>query len=335
MIDWVTAIIPCRHDPSKLIDGMVMSFDRLGDQQWVVNKRVTVEGSYSAKIQVKTWDDKHIWVSGNPAKFLQGHNIFGSDDLRALMSSFFDKLITYDDLGLCPDASQLKAIRAGAYDLTRVDFNLSWLLKDKETVLSWLRAAANCANLRRRGAGQFTGDTLYFGKSSRHWSLKCYSKGHEISAKNHNLPKELQLPELIDWANKALRLELVFRSRFLRDTGLFRGSKWTKDTGKELLLSCVRDDLQISDNMTIKDDVLASLPTRLKGVYALWCNGDDLRSTMSKTAFYRWRSQLLPYGVDISVIQSSKRSNIVPLIRYLEAVPAEIPTWAYEKGLVA
>ena len=137
------------------------------------------------------------------------------------------------------------------------------------------------------------------------------------------------------WANKALRLELVFRSMFLKLAMLDVASNWTKDTGKELLLSCIRDDLQISDNMAIKDDVLESLPVRLKGVYALWRNGDDLRSTMSRPSFYRWRKQLLAYGVDISVIQPSTKSNVIPLVRYLEAVPASIPDWAYEKGLVA
>ena len=30
MIDWVSAILPCKHDPSKLISGIVMSFDAQG-----------------------------------------------------------------------------------------------------------------------------------------------------------------------------------------------------------------------------------------------------------------------------------------------------------------
>jgi hypothetical protein len=54
MIDWITAVIPCNHDQSKLISGMVMSFDSQGNNEWVVNKQVTVEGSYSSKIQVKS-----------------------------------------------------------------------------------------------------------------------------------------------------------------------------------------------------------------------------------------------------------------------------------------
>jgi II/X family phage/plasmid replication protein len=335
MIDWVTAILPCDHDPSKLISGIVMSFNAAGEQEWVSNKTLSVEGSHSAMIQVKSHTDTQILVHGNPAKFLQGHNIFGTDDLVYLMGRFFDALLKHDQLGLCPTADQYEYIQSGSYHLTRVDFNLSWHLDNKEAVLSWIRAAANCANLKYRGAGQFTGDTLYFGKHSRYWSLKCYSKGHEITAKDHRLPKELQIPELILWANKSLRLELVLRSMYLKSMMLDVAQNWTKDTGKELLLSCIRDDLQISDNMAIKDDVIQSLPSKLRLVYSAWSHGTDIRTIYSKAQFYKYRKQLLAYGIDISVIHDSNRSNVIPLVRYLEAVPASIPDWAYEKGLVA
>lgn len=335
MIDWITGTFRCDHDPIKLVSGSVMSFDANGNNEWIVNKRLSVEGSYSSKIQVRSVTDSTIEVSGNPTKFLQGHNIFGNDDLQYIVGRFFDSLLKHDDLGLIPTDDQYHALQSGQYNLTRVDYNLSWHLSSRSDVLSWIRAAAQCANLKHRGSGQFSGDTLYFGKNSRHWSLKCYSKGDEINAKNHKLPKELQIPELIEWADKSLRLELVLRSPFLRSTRLNHGSNWTASTGSELLLSCIQDDLQISDNMPLTDDLLDTLPTRLKGVYSLWLAGNDLRSMYPKNTFYRYRKQLLPYGLDISIIQDNQRSNVVPLVRYLEAMPASIPDWAYKLNLVA
>ncbi len=80
MIDWVSAILPCKHDPSKLISGIVMSFDAQGENEWTVNKTLTVEGSYSSKIQIKSHTENQIYISGNPTKFLQGHNLFGTND---------------------------------------------------------------------------------------------------------------------------------------------------------------------------------------------------------------------------------------------------------------
>ena len=42
MIDYISGFLPCKHDPSKLISGMVMSFDPLGNQEWVCNKKLSV-----------------------------------------------------------------------------------------------------------------------------------------------------------------------------------------------------------------------------------------------------------------------------------------------------
>lgn len=335
MIDWVTAVIRCDHDPSKLISGMVMSFDAKNNNEWIVNKTLTVEGSYSSKIQIKTHTDSLIWISGNPTKFLQGHNIFGTDDLTYLMGRFFDSLLNYEELGLRPTSEQYDAIQEGDYTLKRVDINQSWHLKNREEVLAWIRSAGACGRLKHRGPGQYTGDTLYFAKNSRRWSAKCYSKGQEINAKNHKLPEELQIPELMEWADKALRIELVLRGMQLKDMLLANGKHWCADTAKMLLCSLVLDNLEITDNMALPDDLLSSLPTRLKGIYALWLNGEDLRQSLPKNTFYRYRRQFLEHNIDISIIQDGQRNNIVPLIRYLEAEPASIPKWAYDKKLVA
>lgn len=336
MIDWVTCTLKCKHDYEKLQSGRVFSMTKDGEIEWLVEKAMNVEGSFSSNIQLRSVSTGHIWISGNPAKFLQGHNVFGTDDLKYLMAKFFDALLKIDLLSLDPTDQEYQDIQDGHISLLRVDINQSWLLESKSDVLAWIRAAGKCAALRRRGKGQFSGDTLYFQKNSRHWAVKCYSKGHELSAKGRGLHPRLAHPQLIDWAEKALRIELVLRSMFLRKTPLQHVSHWTPETARMLLHSVVLDNLEISDNMAINDEILAALPTRLKGIYALWVNGDDMRAHMSKTAFYRWRKALLPYGVDIAMVQEdASKTNVVPLIRYLEAMPATIPAWAYELGLVA
>ena len=188
--------------------------------------------------------------------------------------------------------------------------------------------------MKHRGAGQFSGDTAYFGKNSRRWSLKCYSKGHELSAKGHRLPKELMIPELLEYADKALRIEAVIRSMELKRLGLDYASNWDIDTATMLLRSYL-DNLEMSDVYMLKDDVLDSLPMRLRMVYQSWLNGDDLKQIMTKPTFYRVRKQLEKYGVDIATATPKEKTNVVPLVRYLKAEPVGIPDWAYEKKLVA
>ena len=336
MIDWVTGTFPCDHDPEKLNNGRVFSMNPDGEIEWHCEKVLNVEGSYSSNIQLKSATNGSIWFSGNPVKFLQGHNIFGTDDIVYLLGRFFDALLKIDSLGLKPTDSQYERVMAGDVLLTRVDVNQSWLLNSKTDVLSWIRAAGNCARLKHRGSGQFSGDTLYFGKNSRRWSVKCYSKGHELTVKGRALHADLAHPFLVDYAEKALRLELVMRSMHLKDCMLNLACNWLPETAKMLLVSTVLDNLEITDNMTIQDEVLTQLPSRLRLVYLSWQNGDDLRSMFPKNTFYRYRRAMLPYGIDISMIQESEpKSNVIPLIRYLEAIPAGVPDWAYELGLVA
>lgn len=334
MIDWVSAILPCKHDPSKLISGLVMSFDAQGNNEWTVNKTLSVEGSYSSKIQIKSHTENQIYISGNPTKFLQGHNLFGSNDLVSIMGKFFDELLKHENLGLCPDPFQYGNIKDGHYELTRVDVNETWHLRNKNEVMAWIRSVGETAFLKHRGAGQFSGDTAYFGKNSRRWSLKCYSKGHELTAKGHKLPKELAFSEMLEYADKALRIEGVTRQLELKRRQLHVASNWDIDTAEELLLEYI-SKLEMSDVYMLKDDVLDSLPPRLRMVYQTWLNGDDLKQILPHNTFYRYKKSLREFGVDISTKSPKEKSNVIPLIRVLEAKPVGIPSWAYEKKLVA
>jgi II/X family phage/plasmid replication protein len=339
MIDWVTAVIPCTHK-DLIVGGSILCFDRDGNEEWSTEKALSVVGSFDNRIQIKTHQQSfetgkpsHLWISGNPVKFLQGHNIFGSCDLVYLMSKLVDAMILKGNLGICPTDFELALIRQGKYVVTRVDVNQSYHLANHVQVLSWIKAAANSSRLRYRGRGQFSGDTLYHGKSSRRWALKCYSKFLEIMAKGHKLPPELLIPQLLDWADKSLRIEAVIRSMELKRRGLDFASAWTPEAAK-LLLQDLIGHLEMTDSFILPDEVVELLPTRLKPVYSLWISGHDMHTQYARRTFYRHRSELLKYGIDIAITQESLKSNVVPLIQILRAVPAEIPDWAYELKLV-
>ena len=145
MIDWASGWFPCSYDSEKLNSGLIASLLPTGEIEWITHKKTIVEGSYSAKFTLKAHTQSLIYFSGNPSKFLQGHNLFGSNDLRSLLTKTFNELLKKEDLGLRPDPFQLENIYDGNYLLTRVDINETWHLDSEKDVLAWIRAVGEKA----------------------------------------------------------------------------------------------------------------------------------------------------------------------------------------------
>jgi II/X family phage/plasmid replication protein len=190
--------------------------------------------------------------------------------------------------------------------------------------------------MRHRGRGQLCkGSTLYFGKNSRRWSLKFYAKGQELDAKGHELPKSLDLRDkLIEYAQPALRSELTLRSKQLNDIELQLAANWPRNAeGITHLFNGYMKGLHMSDVRKISAENLDSLPSGCRLAYQTWLEGHDLKAMLSRPTFYRYRSQLLPFGVDLATVNARENANVVPLVRVLEAMPMQVPEWAIETPL--
>lgn len=341
MIDWMTGKFWITHNPDVLRSGRVLKtkmVDGVEVLEYETASRLSVKGSHDSSITIRSHTDGMVEISGNPAKFLQGHNIFGTNDLRHLVGRLIDKLCMIDELGLKPTDIEYDNIQEGLYHLSRVDVNEHFAFPSAQVARAWLRSAGNSANMKFRGAGLFKEGTLYF--EGKRYIPKIYFKYDEITSKDksHRLHEELlQIPELLEYAEKSLRFELKILSTQLKDWHLHLGCNWNASTATMLIREQFIDKLQLSANMALDPSILETLPKRLAPVYALWEQGHDLRQFYSKTAFYRWRTKLLEYGIDISIVKDvdKEESNVIPMIRYLETVPMGIPDWAYQKGLVA
>ena len=71
-----------------------------------------------------------------------------------------------------------------------------------------------------------------------------------------------------EYAHKALRIEGVIRQLELKRRDLHMVSNWDIDTAEELLLEYI-SKLEMSDVYMLKDEVLDSLPPRLRLTYRL------------------------------------------------------------------
>ena len=340
MIDWITAVVPCQHIDT-IRDGCFQRVKSSGEVEWYSNKRMPVQGSHDARVFIKTHDEgdhSHIEVSGNLVKFFQGHNLWGTDDVPGLVFEFLRWLWLHhgpEKTGLVlPTVDDVQAWRSGDVLLRRVDVTDSFTLGTRSEVLAWLRAAEQTAHLSHRGRGQLTkGSTLYFGKNSRRWALKLYAKGQEVSDNLGDQPALIELPQARAWADNVLRCELVIRSMELQRLGLATVDRWNMAEGVDFEpLELLRERLgtmTMTTTRTLSDEVLSSLTSSQRLAYSAWCNGEDLRALISRPSFYRLRSKLLPHGVDVATVQPKESSNVVPLVRVLEAVPAKVPEWAH------
>ncbi|MBE0138152.1 hypothetical protein FOT52_02250, partial [Citrobacter portucalensis] len=230
MIDWITAIVPCFHE-KPLDSGRITKINSSGEVEWESLTAISVVGSHDSSLRLKTHsvndcgNGTYVYFDGNPVKFLQGHNLFGTDNLILLLSTVLKKITSIPELGLNPTDFDVRSWEKGNFKLNRVDCTAMFDVGNTANALSWIRQAEMNATLSHRGRGQVTkGSTLYFGKSSRRSSVKFYAKGEEFQKHSH--AAFLQLPALVDYANRGLRCEVVLRSLELNHRGLSSGSAW-------------------------------------------------------------------------------------------------------------
>jgi II/X family phage/plasmid replication protein len=340
MIDWITAKLPLTHK-SAISDGVVVHLDEDGNRKFFKLKRKELRGSFETGIHCWTEmaaenDDgtfPFLWVSGNPVKLFQGHNVWGTDDLHGLLVETFDFLAdALAPQGAAPTDLDFAMVKRGAVHLTRVDLTESFHLDSLADCKAWIRAAEFTTRMKHRGRGQMTSGTLYFGKHSERWATKIYAKGQEVREHMDKQPGIFGLPHALEYADRCLRIEHVIRGKELCRLGLDLAGNWD-DTGAQVLHHELLSKLEFAEAVTIKPTVLEELPGALRGAYALWQEGHDLRKVYSRPTFYRYRSQLLAHGIDISIQQSGRPDNVIPLVRVLEAVPASVPEWAQGTGL--
>lgn len=338
MIDWARVTIPFLHSP--LNSGEVLSFDEHGEIEWRTPKRRQATGSYDKRISIKSvgadgqGNATHLWVSGNPSKFLQGHNVFGSDDLVPLMFDTFKVICNQFDF--YPTIQEYKDVQLGNYDLGMVDINHSYELPTRADVIAFIRAMEFKAKTRH-GRPSMTGGTLYFGKKSERWAIKLYCKAEEIKTKTGQLPEQLTNIGIETWAENKLRIELRIHAKELTKLDIKKAQDLAPEKATQLFNEYLAK-INMNEQIKLPTDKANELPNNLKSTYTLWSEGHDLRSMMSRRTYYYHRKLLMEYGINIDIqpnqASENSTSNVVPMFRIVEAVPAQIPQWAFAKEVI-
>ncbi len=330
MIDWVTCRVPVTL-PAPIAGGFTVKLDASGAIQGTFPHRLSVEGSFSSSLTIRAPSTCELEISGNVAKWLAGHNLYGTDDLLGLLWAAVERLephlgCSLGQAGLHGPDSLLGAI------LTRVDCTAMVALDAPADVLTFIRSAHLTGTLSHRGRGVMKEGTLVYGDArGRNFTrsqLVLYSKGQEIT--DHPLPALMMSdPEVLGWVNKCLRVEARFGRLDLQEKGLRLLSAWRGVTPYSLWRQ-VMDKLTFSDVIARDGYDLEKLPKKFRSTFAFWQTGADIRRLLSKPTYYRHRAAIRELtGVDISLPPArAPTAQIVPLKRVLEMRIADRPPWA-------
>lgn len=340
MIDWLSFRVSKFGSCFSLpYSGHIESVDSKGVVEWQKSKSLSVDGSYSSRVFVR--DEGHsIFVSGNLVKFFQGHNLFGVDSVRPLVSAFFRVL--QSKFFIIFPSDFLHAVDAGHYRLLRVDATAMFSLPSRSAVREWIRAASVSVRGRYQGVSNYDSQSLYVGLRSTHNMLKIYCKGDEFEKHWRQLKLKNNLPiyeDLLSYCDAALRVELQVNSRDLRARFIDHPVAWDFNYDELPLTYRLINEkisrLNFSFNYLSADiigDFMKRLNKKSQIVYQAWLSGFDLRSYYSKSQFYYHRSKILSaVGIDIAIPNSEQSVTAiksVPLIQYLIAQPMAVPDWA-------
>lgn len=348
MIDWIDAVIPFQHS-EPVFGGCVAKFGETGCMVWRKDTFRVLDGSFDSSSVVQTHFDneaqrkaaadgglfRFLKVSGNPAKFLQGHNLFGSDSLPTIAPIYFRAVV--EALGLEVDPFTFERWANGDFWLRRVDVAVMVDLGGPLELAECMNALRLQAHYQHRGRGHIDeGSLRWGGKSSRETVVKAYDKHKEIMGpKAHRLPDEIpRKTDLEAFAVGKLRLEVELHARHLEAMNLRRGSAWHADTA-ETEWSKAMEKLTISGQMKLTPDQLKALPKPIRKTYSAWESGRDLHACMSRATIYKHRAQLLCMGIDITLpFDPAYRPKVVSLHAVLTAKPVAIPAWAYGTPLL-
>ncbi len=332
MIDWLTLRVVA--DGLQVRAGHVQSISPDGVIEWRVEKRMPVQGSHEATVMIRRSPvDQWLEISGNPSKFLQGHNLFGTEDLDTLVPVFVGAV--FDRLDYKPTQDELQKLQEGIVTLTRIDINRNSDFSSASRALAAIRAMSECGHLSHRGRGSLVAEgTVIWGKGSRRWNLKMYAKAQELKA--HPLPRRLSGTDALEaYAAGLVRQEVTVRALELKERKLDLLANWlTLGVSPRDLFLGLMGKLEISEATMSESPEQTLLPLKLRAVHSMWIAGHDLRELYPRTSFYRYRKQLLAHGIDIAVKRPARKaSNVIPLRVTLVGKEVGVPDWARDTPL--
>lgn len=246
---------------------------------------------------------KLLWLETSLPKALQGHNVFGTNNVESLCIAVI-RLI-YANLELKLPFSEEQDIRNHGILLGRLDITCSYKVKSPHEV----DQALNCIHEHFLAEGKTWStygkeviEAVYNQQRSSRICDKFYNKGRELSASRKGLPHDIPGRQLIvDLAQRLIRFEVTYRGRELADLGLGYAHNWgNKRVKEELSLRLQQFNFQGELLSSLAVEKHHDLNASCSMFYDLWSKGVHLAKYRANPTIMRARKVLLErHSVDI------------------------------------
>jgi hypothetical protein len=369
MLDWYSGLIG--YDASNMKLGVIYEVDPDGVKIWSVEPWKKAKGSYESSVQVKRDSstkemrrDAEEWIeeaemygedpgkacppvvlqmSGNPVKFLQGHNVFGPSvkQISEVLQAFVRGL----PAELRPRDADVEGLPV-RYN-SRLDINVMVDLGSHGIVHDWLEHAQRESSTGHKhkvegfGGGNYRsgltgGKTVVWGPKSRHWSMKAYCKLCElekhkpVDGKLYGFAKE--------FVESTVRIELTLRRPEIKK---LESDEVYKVLGMdESIVWEFMEKIKFSVMQANVVDSKADLKPAVENVLTLWLGGYDVKNHMPRRTFYDYRRRILEQvGVDISlspfdgkVVEKAKFDLDYLKGHEVKDIPKHLEKWLFKPG---
>lgn len=309
-----------------VMDGRVRFTDADGVIKFDVAQKRVHKGSHETSLRV-CCDGTRVTFEGNIGRFNRQDNVFGygvADCVilanRVLFSLGLPPFTDAPPMPLNGPHGVDKAFQAVGAVITRIDLTCNYATG------SLVSAGQFIKHLQGFKSGKFeprpyrtTG--VSWGEGSKWFYAKVYDKAADyvrhrpLGSLNHDSSLFAFLSE-----SGMVRHEITLKSRYLKQRGLWRFSLWDKKMESKVY-ALFADVISASG----RRDEFLEIAGRAGELAVAWRDGADLRTRLSRATFYRYRKELLGYGIDISV--PSHVARIATRVELIVLQPAAIPAW--------
>lgn len=343
---------PDRFDLEKLRLPLQGSIDPEGEVYALRHPWESVPSSFS-DMAFKVFDfnpdrpnpDPFIEIKASPAKLVQGHNVYGSDDLGECALVLMELLVE-----AYPFVVDL--LDWSTWELAQVDITYASWAESERHARQFINALCNVSNGQTKARTGYDG-TAYFGKkNSRLKKIKVYDKLAEIfnylklRKGSRNDPAKYYPPYLLAWCKGMIRWEVSLKTRWFERRNIptklldlkkvFDPKAYWEEATKELFEALEGETMQTADDDQVLNALREKYPTvnsktgnisygsanaAFRTYLSIKSEGFvKVKELSSSTTFYRHIEMLTSCGLSKAILQNMQgegfNSKVVPMIRY-------------------